>query len=270
MDASNPAALDTILQPGDVIYMLAGGALPDAGQANPRLQLDQTVGGALSLLDACCRASVGRVIFASSGGTVYGPHLRLPIDESHPTEPISAYGVQKLAVEKYLAVYRKLHGLDSIVTRIANPFGPRQDPFKGQGLIAALAYKALHGDPIEVWGDGEVVRDYVFVEDLADALAGLADYRGPMTLFNIGTGVGVSVNRVIEMLSGHFGKSSLKLVYRPSRAFDIPVNVLAIDRIYSEIGWRPRTSFDDGVRRQIAWLQQSGLRRPGGGAAGAG
>ncbi len=262
LDAANPFDVEHILEPDDIVFALTGGAIPDPGKSDPRSQLDQTVGAALTLLEACRRRGVRRVLFPSSGGTVYGVPKQLPIDETHPTEPISAYGVQKLTVEKYLKVYRKLYNLDSVILRIANPFGPRQDPFKGQGLIAALAYRGLNRLAIEVWGDGKVIRDYLYIEDLVDAIARLARYDGDHRIFNVGSGVGVSVLDVIDQLESILGRSSLDLRWMPARAFDAPANVLSISRISSETGWSPRTSIADGIVRQLDWLREARLKAP--------
>lgn len=250
------AALRDLLREGDIAYLLVGGGLPDAGNANPRRQLDETVGATLDFLETCREAKVARVLFPSSGGTVYGAPKHTPIDEDHPTEPIAAYGVQKLALEKYLAVYRHLHGLDSIVMRIANPFGPRQNPVTGQGLVAALARRALDGREIEIWGDGEVVRDYIFIDDAADAIAALGLYQGPARVFNVGAGVGRSVNQVVAALTAAVGP--LNVVYRPGRPFDVPVSVLDIARVTRETGWTPRVSFEDGLARTLAWMRAAG------------
>ena len=258
VDAHEPFHIEHILEPGDHVYTMTAGGLPDAGTADPRAQLDQTVGAMLRCLEACRRRSVGRVLFPSSGGTVYGVAKTLPIDEASPTDPVSAYGIHKLSVEKYLALYRHLHGLDSIVMRIANPFGPRQDPLKGQGLIAALSHRALNQLPIEIWGDGRTIRDYIYIDDLIDGILCLSDYQGPERLFNIGSGVGASINDIIARLESILSQTRFDIRWKPARAFDAPANILSIDRITSETGWVPRTSLTDGMVLQLDWLRGTG------------
>lgn len=255
-----------LLKPGDIVHLLSGGALPDDRGADARRELDQTVGATLSVLDGCVAAGVRRVIFPSSGGTIYGPPVRTPIAEDHPTDPISAYGVQKLAVEKYLAVYRRLKGLDSVVARIANPFGPGQDPSRGQGLVASLVQRALAGRRIEIWGDGEVVRDYLYIDDLCAALSALAAYEGGERVFNIGSGAGRSVNQVIEALATAAPELTLDVARLPGRAFDVPVSVLDVTRISRETDWRPATGFAEGLARTLDWQRSlaAGERRAGG------
>ncbi len=129
-------------------------------------------------------------MFVSSGGTVYGIPAHVPIAEEAPTDPISAYGVSKLAVEKYLGLYRHLHGLDYAVLRLANPFGACQDPDRRQGVVAALVQAVLDGRPVEIWGDGRVVRDFIYAPDAAEAIAMAASLAGPVRVLNVGSGVG--------------------------------------------------------------------------------
>src|SRR5262249_41635234 len=141
----------------------------------------------LALLDIARKRGVKRIVFVSSGGTVYGAAKEIPTPETAPTDPITAYGIGKLMIEKYLALHERLHGLSFRVLRVANPFGPFQQSDKGQGLIAALLARALRGEPIEIWGDGSVVRDYVFVEDVIDALQAAARDESAERIFNIGS-----------------------------------------------------------------------------------
>ena len=130
----------------------------------------RTSQSSLALFDICRNSGVKRIVFVSSGGTIYGPSAQIPISETAPTDPITAYGVGKLAIEKYLALYEHLFGLDYRILRVANPFGPFQIPLKNQGVIAALISRALKNEPIEIWGDGSVVRDYIYVDDVVAAL----------------------------------------------------------------------------------------------------
>jgi len=251
----DPVAMREILRAGDVVYLLAGGSLPDDRGVDGRTQLDATVGATLTFLDSCVEAGVARVLFPSSGGTVYGIPAGLGISEQHPTDPLNAYGVQKLAIEKYLAIYRKFRGLDSIVMRIGNPFGPGQDPLKGQGLIAAVSFKALTNAPIEVWGDGEVVRDFLFIDDLVDCFVSLVDYDGPAKLFNVGAGIGRSVNQVIQAVAKALPAADLNIQRSSGRPYDVPINVLDIGLVMQETGWRPTTGFSEGVAQTVAWCR---------------
>jgi UDP-glucose 4-epimerase len=210
--------------------------------------------GTINFLKAAVAARVRKVLFVSSGGTVYGIPSGLPIKETAPTDPICSHGIAKLAIEKYLGLFELLHGLGFLIFRLSNPFGERQRP-GAQGAIAAFMDKALRAEPIEVWGDGSVVRDYIYIEDAIDALVEGLGYSGEQRLFNVGSGVGRSLNEVLGILETVSGRRILRK-YLPSRAIDPPANVLDIGRIKSEIGWSPRIPFADGIDRTWKWYQE--------------
>jgi UDP-glucose 4-epimerase len=194
-------------------------------------------------------------VFASSGGTVYGRAQEIPTPETAPTDPICAYGISKLAIEKYLALFEHLHGLDFRVLRITNPFGPFQVALKNQGVIAALIARALRDEPVEIWGDGTVVRDFVFVEDVVDALVAAATDQSGERVFNIGGGRGRSLREIIGSIERQMGKT-LRLEWKPGRPLDVPVSVVAIDRAAGSLGWVPNTSFETGLERTIEWAKK--------------
>jgi len=215
---------------------------------------ESNVLASLRLFDRCVTAGVNRLVFISSGGTVYGVPCHVPIPESAPTQPITAYGVAKLAVEKYLEIYARLHGLDYRVLRISNLYGPYQTTANTQGVVAAFLAKALRNEPLEIWGDGRVVRDYVFVEDAAAAVVAAMHYRGPERIFNIGSGMGMSLNEVIaaiEALLGH----RLEKNYKPGRSVDVPANILDCTLARQELGWTARTAFALGLDKTFAWMR---------------
>lgn len=264
-DIGRGAAMRGLLDANDIVYLLAGGSLPDDKGADSRAQLDATVGATLTLLDACADAKVGRVMFPSSGGTVYGVPKCTPIGEDHSTDPISAYGVQKVAIEKFLGVYRHLRGLDSIVMRIGNPYGPGQDPARGQGLVAAVIHRMLTGQPVEIWGDGEVVRDYLFIDDLAEAIVTLAAYSGAERVFNVGSGIGTSVNQIVTMIAGAMPDIKPKIMRKAARGFDVPANVLDVSRLKGQTGWSAGVPLREGVQQTVAWMRGSATLREGAG-----
>ena len=208
----------------------------------------------------------GKVIFVSSGGTVYGVPEHLPICESHPTDPISAYGISKLAIEKYLGLYRRLHGLDYCVLRVANPYGPYQVPFNNQGVVASILQRALSGEAVEIWGDGEIVRDFIHIDDVVDTLIAAVDYAGPKRVFNVGSGIGRSVNQIITDVETVLKLGPIARDYKPARPADVPVNVLDIGLIQREMGWRPCIDWLEGLRStgswMTRWLATQPVRRP--------
>lgn len=208
----------------------------------------------LELLEAMRRRGGGRVVFASSGGTVYGRLAQVPTPETHALAPITAYGAGKAAAELYLGLYRALHGLDCRVARLANPYGAGQNLARRQGAVTTFCDLALRGEPIAVWGDGEVTRDYLYVGDAAAALAALAlAPAGEDFVFNFGAGVGRSLNAILAEIEAQLGRR-LDVRYGSARAFDVQRSVLAIDRAARVLDWRPRVTFSEGVARTLADL----------------
>jgi UDP-glucose 4-epimerase len=213
----------------------------------------------IALLDICRKLGVARVIFLSSGGTVYGQPLVIPTPETAPTEPITAYGINKLVIEQYLSLYDYLYDLDYRVLRVTNPFGPFQTPLKGQGVIAALISRALKKEPMEIWGDGMVVRDFIFVDDVMDALLAAAKDQSDARIFNIGSGQGHSLREVIAVIE-HLLGDKLDVRFTAGRAIDVPVSIVAIDRARDVLGWVPKTPFEAGLRKTIQWWREQSSR----------
>lgn len=252
---SDRAALARAVDGAEHVFHLLGGSTPASSSQDPVADLVSGAVASLHLLDICRAAGVRRVVFVSSGGTVYGAAAAVPITEDAPTDPVSAYGVSKLVVEKYLHLYRHLHGLDYVVLRVANPFGPWQDPGRRQGVVAALMQAALDGRPAEIWGDGRVVRDYLYAADAAEAVAAAAAYGGAHRVFNVGSGVGRSVLSLARDIGAVAGRGIVPAVHKPGRATDVPVNVLDPALIRREMGWTPRTGWTEGLQATAAWLR---------------
>lgn len=244
---------DALLDGVRVVYHLAWTSTPSSSATDPAGDLVDNVAPTLRLLQAASRRPDLRLVFASSGGTVYGVARSQPVAEDHPTVPISAYGAAKLAVERYLGVYRTLHGLDAIALRIGNLYGSRQDPGKGLGAVTHFARAALAGRPIVMYGSGEVVRDYVHVDDVVRALLAAGAARGLGGEINIGCGTGRSLNDVVACLESILGRR-LAVERRESRSFDVPVSVLDNARARALLGWTPRVGFSEGVSDLLATL----------------
>lgn len=238
----------------DIIYHLVSTTLPRSSNENPTYDIETNVIGTLHLLDAARKNGIRKVIFVSSGGTVYGPPQSLPIRESHPTEPVCSYGIGKLAIEKYLALYKHLHNLDYCVLRLANPFGERQRISAAQGAVVVFLHKALRNETIEIWGDGSVVRDYIYVSDAISALVKAINYDGGDRVINIGGGKGQSLNEIINAIEIML-RTPVKRAYFPSRAFDVPVNVLDISKARELLNWKPQVPFSEGLSRTAHWLK---------------
>jgi len=250
MHQPDSSALTDALAGADIVYHLAWRFLPAESNAQMQADIAANLAGTVRLLEACVAQRVGRVIFFSSGGTVYGPAQVVPIPETHPTEPRSSHAILKLAVEKYLALFGQLHGLDYVILRPGNPFGPYQDPGRGQGVIPAFLAQAAAGQPLDVWGDGRVVRDYFYVGDLAEAAWLAGRTAASRTVYNIGSGVGRSLADVIAALERLLDRP-LPVQHHPARTVDVPVNVLDITKARTRLDWSPQVPFEEGLRRTL-------------------
>ena len=245
---------DAIIGSADVVHHYAWTTIPGTANADPLSDVQDNLRITLGILEALRRRSGGRLIFPSSGGTVYGRLHQVPAAEDHPLEPITAYGVSKIAAEKYLQLYRYLHGIDTRVLRISNPYGTGQNPTSQQGAISTFVYRALTQSPIEIWGDGGVMRDFIHIMDVIPALltaAGLDCRAGEqMPIFNIGSGTAASLNDIVRLIEAVIGGPVL-VEYRPSRAFDVPVSVLDITRAGRALNWKPKIDLKEGITRMV-------------------
>lgn len=238
----------------DVVFHLVNATTPASANINKVADLESNVSKTLHLLDACRESGVRRVVFVSSGGTIYGIPNQVPTPETAPTNPITSYGISKLAIEKYLGLYEHLYGLEYRVLRVANPFGPYQTALKNQGVIAAFLGRAINGKPIEVWGDGTVTRDYVYIDDVIEAMKLAAIHEGTGRIFNVGSGEGRSINDVVASISKILD-IEISVNRRPGRPVDIPVSILDTSFALRELNWRPRTVFEQGLESTVSWMK---------------
>jgi UDP-glucose 4-epimerase len=254
---SDRTALARALDGADVVFHLLGGTNPEVSNKDPLADLQASTVASLQLLELGRAAGVSKVVFVSSGGTVYGVPQFVPTSETAATEPISAYGINMLMVEKYLALYHHLHGLRSVALRVANPFGPYQSPYRRQGVVAALIETYLARRPVELWGDGHVVRDFLYVGDLAEAIARAACYNGPHQVINIGSGVGRSLLELVESVAVALDMPPATVNHKPARRGDVPSNVLDIARARETLAWAPRTEWITGLRLTADWIRST-------------
>lgn len=243
----------------DVVFHLVSTTVPKTSTDNPVYDIETNILGTLRLLDAARKAQVGRIVFASSGGTVYGIPQEIPIKEEHPTDPISPYGIGKLMIEKYLHLYLTLYKLDYRILRIANAYGERQPVTETQGVIATFLDKAVRQEKVIVWGDGSVIRDYIYAGDIANALVQVSLHPEGPRIFNIGGGQGYSLNDIINIVAEVTNKS-LQPEYRSGRLFDVPINLLDISRAKTYLGWQPTVGLFEGISRTYKWMLEEGTR----------
>lgn len=242
----------------ETVIHLVNATTPASANINRVADLEANVVSTLHLLDACVNSGVKKIIFISSGGTVYGVPKIIPTPETAENDPITAYGVSKLTIEKYLFLYHHLYNLDYCVLRVANPFGPYQTNKKNQGVISAFLQHAVHDEPLDVWGDGTVIRDYVYIDDVVSAIDLAINYDGQHKIFNIGSGTGFSINEIIATIEDVTGKP-MSVNYRPSRNMDVPVSILDINRADTHLDWRPSISLNEGLGMALNWMKGSGL-----------
>ena len=253
LSMSDGLALQEAMEGADLVFHLASGSLPQSSNRDPQADVQMNLLGALKVLEAARQAQVQRLVMVSSGGTVYGVPQQVPIPETHPTEPTCSYGICKLAIEKYVALYSQLHGLDGLVLRVANPYGERQRLEATQGVVPVFLGKALRGEPLQIWGDGSTVRDFLHISDVVTALLAAARYAGEERLFNVGSGEGLSLNQLVDLLGSELQRP-LAVEYLPARGFDVPTNVLCIERAQRCLGWSPQVPVAEGLHRLCASL----------------
>lgn len=256
-DFTNPVEVDAAIQGCDLVFHLISTTLPRSSNENPAYDVESNLIATLRMLDSARRHGVRKVIYASSGGTVYGVPNEVPIPESHPTQPIVSYGITKLSIEKYLHLFYTLYGLDYCILRLANPYGRGQRVVASQGAIAVFLHKALRDETIEIWGDGSVTRDYIYISDVISAMLRAMGETGGHRLFNIGSGEGMSLNLILQHIQVAIGRD-VRRKYLPGRSFDVPINVLDTHRAREVLSWRPETGIEEGIRRTLFWMQESG------------
>lgn len=230
---------------------------------DPREDARVNIDGLLNLLENCVRHHVKGVVFASSGGVVYGEPDDLPATETYPKGPLSPYGVSKLSSEYYLYYYHRVHGLPYIALRYGNVFGPRQDPHGEAGVVAIFSGKMLVGETPTIFGDGEQLRDYVFVEDVAKAnrlaMRRLEEASPPDSIdqqaYNIGTGRGTSVNELFARLKGITGFQG-KASQGPERKGELRQIFLDVSKAERELSWKPSVSLSEGLKRTVNFFQE--------------
>lgn len=242
----------------DTVVHLISTTTPASSNDNPVYDAETNIAGTVRLLSLAKEAGVKKIVFASSGGTVYGEPMQLPISETHPNNPICSYGITKLTIEKYLHLFHHLHGLDYSILRIANPYGERQNPGGGLGAVTVFLWKVLHGEPITIWGNGDVARDYFYISDLVAAFVRVINDTPPSKIYNIGGGRAYSLNEIVATIQAVTGKAA-RVKYTPARRLDVPVNYLDITRARNELAWAPTVTLGQGLAKTLSALE--GLRR---------
>lgn len=258
----SPIGMDTdfeaIFQNQDVVYHLVSTTVPSTSNQQIADELTANVVMTAKLLDGCVKCGVKKVVFISSGGTVYGKEGSCPLAEDTPTNPISAYGVQKVTIEKLLYLYHYIHSLDYRVIRLANPYGPYQRPNGILGAVTTFTYKALRGEEISVFGNGSVVRDFIYIDDAISAIIRIAETDTPYKTFNLGSGQGTSIRQVLSAIENAL-HLKLNITWLPERAVDVPENYLDISRYESCFGPLNPLPLSTGILRTAAFMKDNNM-----------
>lgn len=255
LDIRSPAVTDLVIhRKPDVVFHLAAQADVRVSVSRPAFDAEVNILGSLHVLQGALAAKTGKVVFASSGGTIYGAPDEFPVREGEPQHPLSPYGVAKKAVGDYLHYYREIQGLEYSALAMANVYGPRQDPNGEAGVVSIFAGKLLARERPTIFGDGEQTRDFVFVDDVADAFFRAAEKGGGL-LMNIGTGVETSVQHLFDTMARLTGFRE-PARYAPPRAGELQRSALDPGRASIHLGWKPWTSLDEGISRTLDYFKK--------------
>jgi UDP-glucose 4-epimerase len=252
-DFNNITDIKNSLGDIDFIFHLVSSTIPATSNDNPVYDAETNLISSLRLFRESIEKKVKKVIFISSGGTVYGVPDKIPVKEDYNSNPICSYGIIKKTIEEYLFMFEKIYGLNYFIFRLSNPFGERQSPTAAQGVIPVFLQRAINNQTITIWGDGETVRDYIYIKDvvraLADSLTGYSKER----IFNLGSGKGHSLNEILNLITKISGKK-LSVEYIEGRSIDVPVNILDNSLIKKTFGWKPEVTIEEGIEKTYNYL----------------
>lgn len=244
---------DSLLTNQEIVYHLFSTTNPSTSNQDISKEIVDNVLNSSRILEACVNNKIKRIVFLSSGGTVYGREDDCPIKECAGTNPISSYGTQKLMIEKLIQLYNYNHGLDYRIIRLSNPYGPFQRPNGILGAITTFVYKAINNEEITVYGDGSVVRDFIYIDDAIRGIQNIASSESEYKLFNLGSGKGTSINEVLEIIRDTLGLP-LKIKYEKARTVDIPINYLDVSRYRKCFNDYECLSLQEGIKKTKEYL----------------
>lgn len=249
----NDTSFEDLLSGQDIVYHLFSTTMPTTSNRHIPREFLSNVVTTMNMLEASVHCKVKRIIFISSGGTVYGKDAACPIAEDAVTLPITSYGLQKINIEQTLYLYHYMYGLDYRIIRLANPYGPYQRPNGKLGAVTTFIYKALHQEDVIVYGDGSVIRDFIYIDDAVKAIINIADGPNAVRLFNVGSGKGTSINQILDLIQSTLA-TPLNIIYKEGRKADVPVNYLDISRYEAVYGKLNLISLTDGIRRTADFI----------------
>ena len=259
-DISNESFVRSIIQGCDEVIDLAYSTVPKTSFDNPVHDVLANLPSSVTLIKVASEFNLKCFVLVSSGGTVYGNAAYLPIDEFHLTNPVSPYGITKLAIEKYALMFNHLNSLPVVIVRPGNPYGPNQLGNLGQGFIASAIFSLLNNKQVNIFGERGTVRDYIYIDDLTNGLVAALDKGKVGEVYNIGTGIGLDNREVLDAIVNISDQSRfpLNLIIQPGRSFDVAENVLSSVKLTSITGWKPKVSFQTGLKKTWWWAIQQG------------
>jgi UDP-glucose 4-epimerase len=255
---SNWEMFEEVLSQQDEVIELSYSSTPKTSFDDPLKDIYENLAFSVKLYDVLIRCGIKKVLFVSSGGTIYGHARYTPIDEEHMTNPVSPYGITKLAIEKYGLMYHSTSALPIVIVRPGNAYGPGQKPDSGQGFISTAIGSILTGKDVIVYGKTGTVRDYIFVDDVAAGIIGALEHGVLGECYNIGSRVGVSNIEVLEMLRSQMSGSRFRINIdeRPVRTYDVKKNILDSDKLDRLCGWKPVVGIGEGLERTTVWMKK--------------
>lgn len=259
-DFGNRGMLAQALKEIDIVFHLISTTVPKTSNSDPAFDVSSNVVETIFLLEQCIKENVKKVVFVSSGGAVYGTPEQLPVGEDSPTNPESSYGITKLMIEKYMKLFYQLYGLDYAIVRPSNPYGPRQNLFAQQGVVAVFMGKILKGEPIEIWGNGRGQKDYIYIDDLVEGMYKAAFWDSSSKVFNLGSGGGNSLNEITEIL-GRVTNRPLNIVYSRPKAHDVSQIYLDIARAKEELQWQPYVDLEAGIQQMWTFVTEQHITK---------
>ncbi|MBQ9334654.1 MAG: NAD-dependent epimerase/dehydratase family protein [Lachnospiraceae bacterium] len=255
VDYKNIESYESALIDADIVFHLISTNNPSSSNIHISEDITENVSISISVLEACVRQKAKRVLFLSSGGTVYGDRDRYPIKEEDETFPITTYGIQKLTIEKLFYLYGYIHDLNYVIVRLSNPYGPYQRPNGRLGALSTFTYRALKDEEIIVYGDGSVIRDYIYIDDAIEAIINIAKRENTDRIYNIGSGKGTSINELISWIGSALDKP-LSVKYQEKRQVDLKENVLDPKKYTDQFGKLCQTPLDEGIRLTADFLKK--------------
>ncbi len=254
-DFTMDANYEQLVEDQDIVYHLVSTTVPSTSNQHIAEELKGNVVLSANMFEACVHQNVKKVVFLSSGGTVYGKESKCPLNEKTPTNPITSYGVQKVTIEKLLYLYNYMYGLDYRIIRLTNPYGPYQRPNGVLGAVTTFTYKALRGEEINVYGDGSVVRDFIYIDDAVRGIQKIVEGNDRHHTFNLGCGYGTSIKQVLETIEEALD-IKLNIKYTEARNVDVPVNYLDIKRFETAYGSLNPISLEEGVKKTAEFMRK--------------